>query len=76
MAVLKLTVFLVGLMAKDRSFLDYISLGVGIMGLYITVQNTTLTVMTYMEFTDGVMFMIATLLVVYVCGTIKPRKIF
>ena len=63
-----MTVFLTGLMQKAYSSMDLISLGVGLYGIFVTCQNTALTLLVTMGFVKGGIFMVVTLLVVGVFG--------
>ena len=63
-----MTVFLTGLMQKAYSSMDLISLSVGLYGIFVTCQNTALTLLVTMGFVKGGIFMVVTLLVVGVFG--------
>ena len=48
-----MTVFLTGLMQKAYSSMDLISLGVELYGIFVTCQNTALTLLVTMGFVKG-----------------------
>lgn len=63
-----MTVFLTGLMQKAYSNIDLISLSVGLYGIFVTCQNTALTLLGSLGVVKGGIFMVVTLLVVGVFG--------